>query len=113
MWTSNQLESENNGKSQEHKFPLEQCKDMVFDSALDAKTCYKAYAWHVGFDKSLIGQSKQKDQEKTKQAKRTQSETKIGCKAMMRLSLNRDIGKWVVAKFITDHNHELYTPRIT
>ncbi|KAL7152578.1 hypothetical protein ABFS83_04G107200 [Erythranthe nasuta] len=102
------------------------------DSVEDAKTCYTAYARRVGFgikvnhtrlsksDKSRIGvsfacsregETKQIDQEKTKRIKK--SETKIGCKAMMSVSLRHDIGKWVVTRFIIDHNHELYTPRTT
>ncbi|EYU26870.1 hypothetical protein MIMGU_mgv1a025010mg [Erythranthe guttata] len=108
---------------------------MVFDKPEDAQTFYMRYVRCVGFgirknhtrlsqsDKLLIGvdytcsrewQPKQSNEGKTKSSKTNQSETKIGCKAMMSVSLRREEEKWVVTRFVTDHNHhELYTPRTT
>ncbi|XP_012833069.1 PREDICTED: protein FAR1-RELATED SEQUENCE 5-like [Erythranthe guttata] len=107
---------------------------MVFDNPEDAQTFYTRYARRVGFgirknhkrlsqsDKLLIGvdytfsreeQPKQSNEGKTKSSKTNQSETKIGCKAMMSVSLRREEEKWVVTRFVTYHNHELYTPRTT
>lgn len=37
------------------------------------------------------------------------SETMIGCKTMM--SLIRDSERWIVSKFVTNHNHELCSPK--
>ncbi|OMO81532.1 hypothetical protein CCACVL1_12374 [Corchorus capsularis] len=39
------------------------------------------------------------------------AETRIGCKARMYLKRAND--KWVVSSFVTDHNHELLTPKST
>lgn len=118
-------------KSFVYSGPVEPSEGMVFDELEDAETCYKAYARRKGFsirkshtrlsnkDKSLIGVEFSCNREgyhrpsyrkKYKNAE-NRPETMIGCKAMIRL--RRDEGKWVVSKFLVDHNHELCSPEST
>ncbi|KAL7116770.1 hypothetical protein ACP275_03G026100 [Erythranthe tilingii] len=133
-FTQPQTELVDGGGKSKNNCSIEPCKGMVFDNPKDAQTFYTRYARRVGFgirknhtrlsqsDKLLIGvdytcsregQPKQSNEGKTKSSKTNQSETKIGCKAMMSVSLRREEEKWVVTIFVTDHNHELYTPRTT
>ncbi|KAL7215344.1 hypothetical protein ACSBR1_027503 [Camellia fascicularis] len=111
--------------------PLEPCEGMIFDELEDAMTCYNAYARRKGFDirknhtrlsskdKSLIGVEfactregyRRPSYQKKNKNVTTRPMTMIGCKAMMRL--RKDEGKWVVSKFVTEHNHDLCSPKST
>ncbi|KAG6624339.1 hypothetical protein CIPAW_16G019500 [Carya illinoinensis] len=102
-----------------------------FDEVEDAQAFYKAYARRKGFairtnhtqlsrgDKKLIGvhyvctregfrreSLKQKERQILEPA-----ETKIGCKATM--CIRKEEERWVVCKFVAQHNHELLTPKST
>ncbi|KAF7152554.1 hypothetical protein RHSIM_Rhsim01G0209600 [Rhododendron simsii] len=126
-----QNETQQPAKSFVYSGPVEPCEGMVFDELEDAETCYKAYARRKGFsirkshtrlsnkDKSLIGVEFSCSREgyhrpsyrKKYKNFENRAETMIGCKALMRL--RKDEGKWVVSKFLVDHNHELCSPEST
>lgn len=36
-------------------------------------------------------------------------ETRVGCKAMLYIKKKDD--RWIISRFIRDHNHELFSPR--
>jgi hypothetical protein len=110
--------------------PKEPCLDMEFDELKDARACYNAYARRNGFsirishsrldkDKSINGIeyvcSREGFRHKSYQEKTytnpKPAETRIGCKAIMSL---KKVGlKWIVCKFKTEHNHDLFSPRST
>ncbi|KAG5566607.1 hypothetical protein RHGRI_002237 [Rhododendron griersonianum] len=126
-----QNETQQPAKSFVYSGPVEPCEGMVFDELEDAETCYKAYARRKGFsirkshtrlsnkDKSLIGVEFSCSREgyhrpsyrKKYKNFENRAETMIGCKALMRL--RKDEGKWVVSKFLVEHNHELCSPEST
>ncbi|KAG6686155.1 hypothetical protein I3842_11G002900 [Carya illinoinensis] len=102
---------------------------LQFDDIEDAHSCYKAFSRRTGFsirtnhtrlsniDRSLIGveyvcsrEGSRRYNFKLKERARPEvAETKCGCKAMM--TIKKDEDKWVVSKFVLQHNHELLTPR--
>ncbi|KAG7954184.1 hypothetical protein I3843_11G003000 [Carya illinoinensis] len=102
---------------------------LQFDDIEDAHSCYKAFSRRTGFsirtnhtrlsniDRSLIGveyvcsrEGSHRYNFKLKERARLEAaETKCGCKAMM--TIKKDGDKWVVSKFVLQHNHELLTPR--
>ncbi|KAG7979664.1 hypothetical protein I3843_05G142800 [Carya illinoinensis] len=104
---------------------------LEFDDIEDALSCYKAFSRRTGFsiqtnhtrlsaiDKSLIGVDYVCSREgfrrynlKLKERARPEApEIKCGCKAMMAIKKNES--KWVVSKFVLQHNHELLTSRST
>jgi len=110
--------------------PREPCLSMEFDELEDAHACYNAYARRIGFsirknhsrlskDKSLIGIEyvcsregfRHQSCQKKIYTNSEPAETRIGCKAIMGL---KKVGlKWTVCKFISEHNHELLSPRST
>jgi hypothetical protein len=110
--------------------PTEPCLSMKFDELEDAHACYNAYARQIGFsirknhsrlskDKSLIGIEYVCSREgfchqscqKKIYANSEPAETRIGCKAIMVL---KKMGlRWIVCKFVSEHNHELLSPRST
>ncbi|OMO89454.1 hypothetical protein COLO4_19755 [Corchorus olitorius] len=110
--------------------PLEPCQGMEFEELEDAHTCYNSYARRHGFgirknhtrlsqkdDRSLIGVEyvctregfRHKKYKKRRRVNPEPAETRIGCKTRMYLKRGND--KWVVSSFVTDHNHELLTPK--
>jgi hypothetical protein len=110
--------------------PTEPCLDMKFDEVEDAHACYNAYARRMGFsirknhsrlskDKSLIGIEyvcsregfRQKSCEEKICTNSERPETRIGCKAIM--GLKKVELRWIVCKLISEHNHELLSPRST
>ncbi|KAG7995686.1 hypothetical protein I3843_01G122200 [Carya illinoinensis] len=102
-----------------------------FDEVEDAQAFYKAYARKKGFamrtnhtqlsrgEKKLIGvhyvctrEGFRRESLKQKERKNPElAETKIGCKATMCIKKNGE--RWIVYKFVPEHNHELLTPRST
>ncbi|KAG2702362.1 hypothetical protein I3760_06G085400 [Carya illinoinensis] len=102
-----------------------------FDEVEDAQAFYKAYARRKGFamrtnhtvlsreDRKLQGvhyvctrEGFRRESLKQKERKIPEhAETKIGCKATM--CIKKDGERWVVCKFVPEHNHDLLTPRST
>nr|GMD58244.1 protein FAR1-RELATED SEQUENCE 5-like [Ipomoea batatas] len=108
---------------------------MEFESEEAAKAFYNCYARRVGFstrvsmsrrsrrDGAIIQRSfvcaKQGfrvDKAKPScdgdggRVKRPRVETRVGCKAMLLVKIQEESGKWIVAGFIREHNHELVPP---
>ncbi|KAG2710572.1 hypothetical protein I3760_04G033700 [Carya illinoinensis] len=101
------------------------------DDVEDAQVFYKAYARRKGFairtnhtrlskdDKTLCAVDYVCTREGFRRASRKEqdrtilepAETKIGCKAIMRIK--KDGEKWIVNKFVVGHNHILLTPKST
>ncbi|KXG40043.1 protein FAR1-RELATED SEQUENCE 5 isoform X2 [Sorghum bicolor] len=100
---------------------------MEFDNEDKAYEFYNRYAGHVGFsvrksssDKSAenITRSRtcvcsregfRKDKKGAKEVKRPRPETRIGCPARMTIKITSD-GKYRIAEFVADHNHEPAPP---
>ncbi|KAG2669426.1 hypothetical protein I3760_14G033900 [Carya illinoinensis] len=110
---------------------LEPFIGMEFDDVEDVQAFYKAYARRNGFairtnhtrlskeEKKLIAvdyvcSREGFRRERSKHVERTipeTAETKIGCKAIM--GIKKESEKWIVCKFVMEHNHGLLTPRST
>ncbi|XP_043805687.1 uncharacterized protein LOC110629521 isoform X1 [Manihot esculenta] len=109
---------------------VEPCIGMEFNSRDHAREFYIAYGRHTGFtvrihhnrrsrvNNMVIGQdfvcSKEGFREKKYIYRKDRvlpppPATREGCPAMLRLTL-RDGVKWVVTKFIKEHNHTLMSP---
>jgi hypothetical protein len=109
---------------------LEPYEGMDFASFEDAKNYYTRYAKQKGFSFRLgritrsrtnglmIGREilcskegfrakKYAKVENNNRARR--DETRVGCKAMLYLKKNED--RWIISRFIRDHNHQLCSPR--
>ncbi|XP_068648050.1 protein FAR1-RELATED SEQUENCE 9-like [Aristolochia californica] len=105
---------------------LEPYVGMVFESEVEARAYYNAYARRVGFgtrinyshrsrrDKSMIAQQYVCDKEgfrlnKEGTKKRHRADTRVGCKALLNV---RKVGPgiWVVKTFEREHNHPLASP---
>ncbi|CAL9101394.1 unnamed protein product [Musa acuminata var. zebrina] len=112
---------------------LEPYVGMEFGSEEAAKTFYGLYARHVGFcvrisrytrsrrDNSIISRRIVCSREGFREIRANESlygeqrnpqrvATRVGCKAMIMIK-KIDIGKWIVTKFIKDHNHGPVPPR--
>lgn len=112
---------------------LEPYVGMEFESEEAAKTFYGLYARHVGFrvrisrytrsrrDNSIISRRivcsregfreiRANESLYGEQRNRQRAATRVGCKAMIMIK-KIDIGKWIVTKFIKDHNHGPVPPR--
>ncbi|KAJ4957454.1 hypothetical protein NE237_024565 [Protea cynaroides] len=108
---------------------LEPYTGMSFNSVDDARDFYGAYAKLIGFtvrtnrirhsqkNRAIIARDYVCSREGFRAAKHTQRNDRIlpprpitreGCKAMIRVAV-RDGGKWVVTKFVPEHNHNLMT----
>lgn len=99
-------------------------ESMEFESEDAFKTFYYEYAMHVGFsiranlrrrsmrDGSTIGLEFVCSKEGFRREKHTskRAHTRKGCKAMIKVK-KVESGKWVVIRFVKEHNHELETPR--
>lgn len=100
---------------------------MTFQSLDDARDFYFEYAKRTGFtirtnrirhslkNMGIIGRDFVCSREGFRAAKHTHRKDRVlpprpitreGCKAMIRLAA-RDGGKWVVTKFVREHNHKL------
>ncbi|EEF29020.1 conserved hypothetical protein [Ricinus communis] len=108
---------------------LEPYTGMAFTSLDDARDFYFEYAKRTGFtirtnrirhslkDMAVIGRDFVCSREGFRAAKHTLRKDRVlpprpitreGCKAMVRLAA-RDGGKWIVTKFVREHNHKLMT----
>ncbi|XP_059460067.1 protein FAR1-RELATED SEQUENCE 5-like [Corylus avellana] len=108
---------------------LEPYTGMTFPSLDDARDFYYDYAKCMGFtirtnrirhslkNTAIIGRDFVCSREGFRAAKHTLRKDRVlpprpitreGCKAMIRLAV-RDEGKWVVTKFVREHNHKLMT----
>ncbi|XVF29363.1 hypothetical protein REPUB_Repub15cG0114600 [Reevesia pubescens] len=106
---------------------LEPYTGMTFQSLDDARDFYFEYARRTGFtirtnrirhslkNMAIIGRDFVCSREGFRAAKHTHRNDRVlpprpvtreGCKAMIRLAA-RDGGKWVVTKFVREHNHKL------
>ncbi|XP_050206562.1 protein FAR1-RELATED SEQUENCE 5-like [Mercurialis annua] len=104
--------------------------DMKFKSRDDAREFYIAYGRHTGFtvrihhnrrsrvNNMVIGQDFVCSKEGFREKKYIYRKDRIlppppitreGCPAMLRVAL-RDGDKWIVTKFIKEHNHSLMSP---
>ncbi|KAA8543579.1 hypothetical protein F0562_021675 [Nyssa sinensis] len=103
---------------------------MEFDSRDDAREFYIAYGRRTGFtvrihhnrrsriNNTVIGQDFVCSKEGFREKKYVYRKDRVlppppitreGCPAMLRVAL-RDGAKWVVTKFVKDHNHSLMSP---
>ncbi|KAE8695303.1 RNA-binding CRS1 / YhbY domain protein [Hibiscus syriacus] len=103
---------------------------MEFQSRDTAKEFYVSYGRHIGFtvriyrdrrswiNNTVIGQDFVCSKEGFRQKKYMYGKDRVlppppitreGCPAMLRLAL-RDGAKWVVTKFVKEHNHSLMSP---
>ncbi|KAJ6377778.1 hypothetical protein OIU78_028072 [Salix suchowensis] len=82
---------------------LEPYTGMAFPSLDDARDFYYEYAKQTGEGFRAAKHSLRKDR-----ALPPRPVTREGCKAMIRMAA-RDGGKWVVTKFVKEHNHKLMT----
>lgn len=110
---------------------LEPYQGMEFESEEAAKAFYNSYARRVGFstrvsmsrrsrrDGAIIHRSfvcakegfrvEKERHSLDGRAKRPRAETRVGCKAMLLVKIQKS-GKWVVSSFVKEHNHELVPP---
>ncbi|PIA56959.1 hypothetical protein AQUCO_00700963v1 [Aquilegia coerulea] len=108
---------------------------MEFDSEEAARIFYNSYAHRIGFstrvsvyhrsrrDGAIIcrqivcsrqGFRQERDRgdgdgSNESRSKRQRVVTRVGCKAMIMVK-KQDSGKWIVSKFVEEHNHELVPP---
>ncbi|OVA01034.1 FAR1 DNA binding domain [Macleaya cordata] len=106
---------------------------MEFESEEAARIFYNSYARRTGFstrvsvyhrsrrDGAIIcrqivcsrqGFRHERDRDgnsSESRSKRQRAVTRVGCKAMIMVK-KQDSGKWVVTKFVKEHNHELVPP---
>ncbi|KAF8391821.1 hypothetical protein HHK36_022055 [Tetracentron sinense] len=108
---------------------LEPYTGMSFDSIDDTRDFYNEYAKRTGFsirtnrirhsqkNRAVIARDYVCSREGFRAAKHTLRKDRIlpprpitreGCKAMIRVAV-RDGGKWIVTKFVREHNHKLMT----
>ncbi|XP_068634470.1 protein FAR1-RELATED SEQUENCE 5-like [Aristolochia californica] len=109
---------------------LEPYVGMEFESEEAAKILYNAYARRVGFGSRVSrnrrsrkdgtniarrfvcckeGYRLRKHESNVNRVKRPRAITREGCEAMILVKKN-DLGKWVVTKFVKEHNHALLDP---
>ncbi|XP_044497963.1 protein FAR1-RELATED SEQUENCE 7-like [Mangifera indica] len=117
------------GFTAESSGSIEPYAGMTFRSLDDARDFYYEYAKNTGFtirtnrirhslkNMAIIGRDFVCSREGFRAAKHTLRKDRIlpprpvtreGCKAMIRLAA-RDGGKWIVTKFVREHNHKLMT----
>ncbi|XP_059300189.1 protein FAR1-RELATED SEQUENCE 5-like [Lycium ferocissimum] len=115
--------------SSSHMEIVEPFTGMTFSSLEDARDFYYEYAKRTGFtirtnrirhslkNMAVIGRDFVCSREGFRAAKHALRKDRVlppkpvtreGCKAMIRLAA-RDGGKWVVTKFVAEHNHKLMT----
>ncbi|KAI3859892.1 hypothetical protein MKW92_003933 [Papaver armeniacum] len=112
---------------------LEPFEGMEFESEEAARIFYNSYARRIGFstrvsvyhrsrrDGAIIcrqivcsrqGFRHDRDRDgnsSESRSKRQRAVTRVGCKAMIMVK-KQDSGKWIVSKFVKEHNHELVPP---
>lgn len=103
---------------------------MEFESEDAARIYYNEYARHVGFGSRISNNLRSKKDRRTiarkfvcsregfrakkhldneNRVKKPQMVTRVGCGAMMMVK-KTELGKWVVSKFVKEHNHPLLSP---
>ncbi|KAK4419731.1 protein FAR1-RELATED SEQUENCE 5 [Sesamum alatum] len=131
-WQSDDLEEENLGESQDNAKQveggevLEPYVGMEFNSEDDARRFYSDYARKVGFVMRIMQRRRSEVDGKTLARrlgcnnqgvpsspkgkvgpeKKSRPNSREGCKATILFKLEKS-GKWVVTKFIKEHNHPL------
>lgn len=123
-----QIVESSNGKElviNEASSDMEPCVGMEFESEEAAKVFYDAYATHVGFimrvdafrrsmrDGKVVWRRLVCNKEGFRKLRPRRSEnrkpravTREGCKAMIVVKKEK-AGKWVVTRFVKEHNHPL------
>ncbi|KAF9669708.1 hypothetical protein SADUNF_Sadunf14G0135300 [Salix dunnii] len=123
-----QIVESSNGKElaiSEASSDIEPCVGMEFESEEAAKVFYDAYATHVGFimrvdafrrsmrDGKVVWRRLVCNKEGFRKLRPRRSEnrkpravTREGCKAMIVVKKEK-AGKWVVTRFVKEHNHPL------
>uniref|UniRef100_A0A6M2EPN1 FAR1 domain-containing protein n=1 Tax=Populus davidiana TaxID=266767 RepID=A0A6M2EPN1_9ROSI len=123
-----QIVESSNGKElaiSEASSDMEPCVGMEFESEEAAKVFYDAYATHVGFimrvdafrrsmrDGKVVWRRLVCNKEGFRKLRPRRSEnrkpravTREGCKAMIVVKKEK-AGKWVVTRFVKEHNHPL------
>lgn len=123
-----QIVESSNGKElaiSEASSDMEPCVGMEFESEEAAKVFYDAYATHVGFimrvdafrrsmrDGKVVWRRLVCNKEGFRKLRPRRSEnrkpravTREGCKAMIVVKKEKS-GKWVVTRFVKEHNHSL------
>ncbi|GFQ04558.1 protein far1-related sequence 5 [Phtheirospermum japonicum] len=102
---------------------------MMFDSLDNAFEFWKSYGGKVGFgvrkeynnrnkNGTIIGkmfvcykQVFKKQGEVCTNEFHRRADVKCGCKCKLKVVLDRESGKYVVSKFVEDHNHDLQPPQ--
>jgi len=131
---NNEVKGELDLVASEGETNLEPCEGMEFESEEAARGFYSVYARHVGFririsrytrsrrDNSIISRlfvcSKEGFREfrgndgvfGERKQQRQRAVTRVGCKAMLMVKKLAS-GKWVVSKFVKEHNHGPVPPR--
>ncbi|ONK71551.1 uncharacterized protein A4U43_C04F9800 [Asparagus officinalis] len=131
---SNEVKGELDLVASEGETNLEPYEGMEFESEEAARAFYSSYARHVGFrvrisrytrsrrDNSIISRlivcSKEGFRESRgsegvfggRKQHRQRAVTRVGCKAMIMVKKVAD-GRWVVSKFVKEHNHGPVPPR--
>ncbi|KAL0370955.1 UNVERIFIED_CONTAM: protein FAR1-RELATED SEQUENCE 5 [Sesamum angustifolium] len=130
-WQFDDLEEDNLGESADNAEQIERGEvlepyvGMEFESEDDAKTFYNDYARKVGFVMRIMQRRRSEvdgktlarrlccnkqgvspSQGKVGQEKKPQPNAREGCKATILFKLEKS-GKWVVTRFIKEHNHPL------
>ncbi|XP_058186772.1 protein FAR1-RELATED SEQUENCE 5-like [Rhododendron vialii] len=112
-----------------HEDKFEPFIGMIFPSLDAARDFYYEYAKHTGFtirtnrirhsqkNMAIIGRDFVCSREGFRAAKHALKKDRVlpprpitreGCKAMIRLAA-KDVGSWIVTKFVRDHSHKLMT----
>ncbi|OMO79265.1 hypothetical protein COLO4_24493 [Corchorus olitorius] len=128
----NHEEHGNEENSSNNQEIIEPYNGMEFKSLEEGLEYYTKYAKHKGFGirrsrvtksrrtQVIIGQefvcSKEGHRAKkyVNREDRTQAapnETRTGCKAMIYVSKKVGVDRWIISRFMRDHNHELATPK--
>lgn len=115
--------------SRVHEDKFEPFIGMIFPSLDAARDFYYEYAKHTGFtirtnrirhsqkNMAIIGRDFVCSREGFRAAKHALKKDRVlpprpitreGCKAMIRLAA-KDVGSWIVTKFVRDHSHKLMT----
>ncbi|KAJ8650575.1 hypothetical protein MRB53_003598 [Persea americana] len=109
---------------------IEPYEGMEFESEDSARIFYNEYARHAGFGSRISKNLRSRKDGKTiarkfvcskegfrakkhvnnaNRVKRPRAITREGCEAMMMVR-KTELGKWVVSKFVKEHNHPLLSP---
>uniref|UniRef100_A0A1J3HHD0 Protein FAR1-RELATED SEQUENCE n=1 Tax=Noccaea caerulescens TaxID=107243 RepID=A0A1J3HHD0_NOCCA len=92
----------------------EPCVGMEFDSEKDAKSFYDEYSRQLAFTSKPVPKTDGSVREfvcssSSSNSKRSKRRPVESCDAMVRIEMNGH-GKWIVTKFVKEHNHGLASP---